>query len=84
MGILKRSRGDPTHENAEGDVDVYEVTTDGGSTTLEYDEPFKTAPALIVSGENGDAGWSARGASQATITAGDGDTVFAVAIGPRN
>lgn len=83
MGTLKRSRFDPTHENAEGDVDVYEVTTDGGSTTLEYDEPFDEEPALIVSGENGDAGWSARGTSQATITAGDGDTVFVVAIGPR-
>lgn len=84
MGNLKRSRFDPTHDNDEGDVDVYEVTTDGGSTTLTYDEPFDEAPALIVSGESGDAGWSARGASQATITGTADDTVFVVAIGPRS
>lgn len=84
MGILKSAFGDPTHEDVEGDVDVYEVTAAGGSTTLTYDEAFDEAPKLIVSGETGDAGWSARGASQATITATADDTVFVVAIGPRS
>lgn len=81
MANLKTAFGDPTHEG--GDIDVYEVTVAGGSTTLTYDEPFKEAPALFVSGETGDAGWSARGASQATITGTADDTVFVLAIGDR-
>jgi len=76
---LKNAFGDPTHEG--GNVEYHEVTTDGGSTTLSYDETYDTAPVLIVSGESGDAGWSARGTSQATITGTGGDTVFVLVIG---
>lgn len=83
MGILKRAFGDPTHEDDEGEVDVYTVTVAGGSTTLTYDEPFDEAPKLVVSGQTGDAGWSANGPSQATITATADDTATVVAIGPR-
>lgn len=79
MASLKTAFGDPTHDG--GNVEYHEVTTDGGSTTLEYDKAFDTDPALIVSGESGDAGWSARGTSQATITGTDGDTVFVLVIG---
>lgn len=82
MTSLKTAFGDPTHDG--GDIDVYEVTTAGGSTTLQYDEPFDDPPTLIVSGESGDAGWSARGNSQATITGTADDTVFVLAIGPRS
>lgn len=83
MASLKTAFGDPTHDGAEGEIDVYEVTMDGTSTVLTYDEPFDEAPKLLVSGESGGAGWSARGASQATITGTDTDTVFVIAIGPR-
>lgn len=81
MPSLKTAFGDPTHDG--GDVEYHEVTTAGGSTTLEYDEAFDEPPALIVSGETGDAGWSARGASQATITGTADDTVFVLVIGDR-
>ena len=46
---LKTAFGDPTHEG--GNVEYHEVTTDGGSTTLSYDETYDTAPVLIVSGD---------------------------------
>lgn len=81
MTLLKSTFGDPTQ--ADEDIDVYEVTVAGGSTTLTYDEPFAETPKLIVTSESGDGGWSARGTTQATITATADDTAVVVAIGPR-
>lgn len=81
MPTIKTPDADPTHE--EYDIDVYEVTAAGGSTTLTYEEPFEEAPHLFVSGATGDAGFSANGPSQATITATADDTVYVQAIGPR-
>lgn len=81
MPSLKTAFGDPTHDG--GDVDVYEVTLSTGTSTLTYDEPFKDPPALILTSESGDAGWSARGATQATITGTGSETVFVLAIGDR-
>jgi hypothetical protein len=75
MGIVKRSRFDPTHENGEGDVDVYEVDVDtdangDGSTQFNHDEAFDGTPtvaAVGVTDAGGDAFRSAGGGSQTTV-----------------
>lgn len=81
MGELKTGFGDPTHEG--GDMELHEVTVSGGSTTLNYDHTYEEPPALIVTSESGDGGWSARGTSQATITATADDTAFVLVVGDR-
>jgi hypothetical protein len=80
MPGISTAFGDPTQSE---DVDAYEVTTNGGSTTLVYDEPFVETPALFVSGESGGAAWSAVGPQEATITGTDGDTVYVLVVGKR-
>lgn len=79
---LKTAFGDPTHESG-NDIEVHEVTLSSGTATLSYDHEYASAPKLIATGESGDAGWSARGTSQATITGSGSDTVFVLVIGER-
>ena len=81
MTELKTAFGDPTHEG--GDIEIHEVTLSSGTATLNYDEPFDDPPAIIATSESGDAGWSARGAQQATITGTADETVFVLVVGDR-
>ena len=73
MGILKRSFGDPTHENAEGDVDVYQTTIDTSSTqtaTISHDRDFAETPTVVsvdVVDDKGEAWKNSGGASQTTV-----------------
>lgn len=94
MGIIKTGRADPTHDQDEGDIDAYEVdvaldSNGDGSTTVSWEKQFGTStPKLHVSASAGIGGWSARGASQATVTVSGGPadgtvTVTVIAVGDR-
>lgn len=96
MGIVKRARADPSHDDAEGDVDAYEVsvstgTGGAGSATVSWSEAFVASNPTVVASvldDAGDAYVSARGSSQATVevensTASTTVTVAVVAIGER-
>lgn len=96
MGIVKRARADPLHDDAEGDIDVYEVSVDtgtggAGNATLSWSEDFETATPTVVASvldDAGDAYVSARGTSQCTVevensTASTTVTVAVIAIGER-
>jgi len=94
MGTLKRSRFDPTHENAEGDVDVYETTIDTSSTTtsqIDHDEAFDDTPTVLsvdVVDDEGDAYRASGGASQTTVEVANTPTdatvtVVVALVGPR-
>lgn len=93
MGILKTARSDPTHDDAEGDIDVYERTVetdeDGNARTLvRYERAFTEEPKLLVSSSAGVVEWTGRGQSQVMVSVrggpDDGEAVVTVlAIGSR-
>lgn len=93
MGTVKRSRRDPTHEDAEGDVDVYEREVETGEdgtarTMFRYDREFDEEPRILVSSSAGIAEWSGRGTSQVSVSVRDAPAdanvvVTVLANGPR-
>lgn len=97
MGIVKRARADPTHDDGEGDVDAYEVdvSTDSsgaGNSTQSWAEDFDTSTPTVVASvldAQGEAYVSARGSSQATVEVVNGPasttvTVAVIAVGERD
>lgn len=75
MGILKTAGADPTHDNDEGRVDVYEAavstgTGGAGTATVSWDRDFDTgSPKVFATGDASGASVNvtARGSSQCTV-----------------
>jgi len=73
MGIVKKSRFDPTHQNDEGDVDVYETSINTSTTQtsqIDHEQDFDEKPTVLsadVVDDQGDAWRSSGGAAQTTV-----------------